>query len=50
MSKPTIEEIALAYTAKSSDASTPEQFLADYEQNLELFKKEFASREKPWLY
>ncbi len=40
-----IEDIALAYTVKTSSATTPEQFLDDYVKNKEAFntiKKQHA--------
>lgn len=34
-----LEDVALAYTVKTSSATTPEQFLDDYVSNIELFKE-----------
>lgn len=42
-----LEDVALAYTVKTSSANSPEQFIEDYATNLELFtelKKQHPSK------
>lgn len=45
MSHEDIKNIALAYTVKTSSADSQEQFLSDYKENIELFKKLCKSNE-----
>ena len=50
MKKETLELLAVAYTAKTSSASTPKQFLEDYQTNLELLEKEAKELpKKEWM-
>ena len=44
-----LEDIALAYTAKSSTAETPEQFLDDYVNNIKLFEELKKKNSGNWL-
>lgn len=51
LTKETLEQLAVAYTAKTSTASTPKQFMEDYQTNLELFKEEAKElAKKEWKY
>ena len=34
-----LEDVALAYTVKTSQADSPEQFVEDYAKNIESFKE-----------
>ena len=34
-----LEDVALAYTTKTSAATTPEQFAEDYAHNIKLFEE-----------
>ena len=34
-----LEDVALAYTGKTSQADSPEQFVEDYAKNIESFKE-----------
>lgn len=44
-----VEQVALAYTVKTSQADSPEKFAEDYSENLVIFKKIKDSFEKKWL-
>ena len=46
MSTAELKNISLAYTVKPSTATTQEQFLNDYEENLKLFRELCKSDEK----
>ena len=50
MNKDELFAIAVAYTAKTSEASTPEQFLQDVEKNKEAFEALDSSNKKEWVY
>lgn len=45
-----VEQIALAYTVKTSQADSPEQFVEDYAKNLESFKEIKKAHAKAWNY
>lgn len=47
MSSEELEKVALAYTAKTSSASTPEQFLEEYITNKKLFREANAKQPVP---
>ena len=50
LTKETLEQLAVAFTAKTSSASTPKQFMEDYQTTLELFKEEAEKLpKKPWM-
>lgn len=45
-----LEQLAAAYTAKTSTASTPKQFLEDYQSNLKLLEEEAKKLpKKEWM-
>lgn len=44
-----VAQIALAYTVKTSQADSPEQFVEDYAKNIELFEEIKKSHTKPWV-
>lgn len=44
-----LEQIALAYTVKTSTATSPEQFLDDYLQNIKSFEEIRKAHEKEWM-
>lgn len=50
MEPKSIEAIALAYTVKISLATSPKEFLDDYNKNLEEFKKLQENNDSRWLY
>lgn len=43
-----VEQVALAYTVKTSQADSPEKFAADYADNLAIFK-EIKNSGKKWM-
>lgn len=44
-----LEDVALAYTVKTSSAVSPEQFINDYAKNIELFKEIKQQHFGKWL-
>lgn len=44
-----LEGIALAFTVKTSNAETPEQFLEDYLTNKKAFEEIKDQNKKPWV-
>lgn len=44
-----LEDIALAYTVKTSSATTPEQFLDDYVKNKEAFNTIKKQHSGEWM-
>ncbi len=50
MNKSTLENITIAYTAKTSEAVSPEDFIKDYERNLKIFDEIIKKNATPWLH
>lgn len=50
MDKSVLENIAIAYTAKTSKATSPEDFIKDYEENRKIFDEIIRKNSKQWLY
>lgn len=46
MSPEELNQVALAFTVKTSEATQPEQFLADYEKNKSAFKNAGSDKSK----
>ncbi|MCI8821557.1 MAG: hypothetical protein HFI15_03385 [Lachnospiraceae bacterium] len=46
MSPEELNQVALAFTVKTSEATQPEQFLADYEKNKSAFKNVGSDKSK----
>lgn len=50
MDRSTLENIAIAYTTKTSEATSPEDFMKDYEKNLKIFDEINRKNSTPWLH
>lgn len=44
-----LEDVALAFTVKTSTAETPAQFLEDYLANKKAFEDIKAQNKQPWV-
>ena len=45
-----LEDIALAYTVKTSQADSPNQFVEDYVKNIKCFEEIKNQQSTKWLY
>lgn len=43
-----VEQVALAYTVKTSHSDSPEQFAEDYAENIRLFEEIKKAHRKEW--
>lgn len=50
MDKSVLENITIAYTAKTSEATSPEDFIRDYEKNRKIFDEIIRKNSTSWLY
>lgn len=45
-----LEDVALAYTVKTSQADSPKQFVEDYVKNIKSFEEIRNQQPTKWLY